>query len=127
MNNTNHFLNALILSIQVSRSVVSDSLRPHELQHARPPCPSPIPGSLLKPMSIESVMSSNHLILCRPLLLLPSILPSIRVCSNESVLRIHQVAKVLEFQLQHQSFHGEGNGNPLQYSCLENPMDGGDW
>ena len=41
-----------------------------------------------KPMSIELVMSSNHLILCRPLLLLPSIFPSIRVFSNESVLRI---------------------------------------
>ena len=44
--------------------------------------------STLKPMSIESVMPFNHLILCRPLLLLPSILPSIRVFSNESVLRI---------------------------------------
>ena len=42
--------------------------------------------SLLKPMSIESVMPSNHLILCRPLLLPPSILPSIRVFSNESAL-----------------------------------------
>ena len=53
-----------------------------------------------KPMSIESVMPSNHLIHCRPLLLLPSVLPSIRVSSS------HQVAKVLEFQLQHQSFQG---------------------
>ena len=44
--------------------------------------------SLLKLMSIELVMPSNHLILCRPLLLLPSIIPSIRVFSNESVLRI---------------------------------------
>ena len=44
--------------------------------------------SLLKLMSIESVMPSNHLILCHPLLLLPSIIPSIRVFSNESVLRI---------------------------------------
>ena len=44
--------------------------------------------SLLKLMPIESVMPSNHLILCQPLLLLPSILPSIRVLSNESVLRI---------------------------------------
>ena len=44
--------------------------------------------SLLKLMSIESVMPSNHLILCRPLLLLPSIFPSIRGFSNESVLRI---------------------------------------
>ena len=46
------------------------------------------PWSLLKLMSIESVMPSNHLILCHPLLLLPSIFPSIRVFSNESVLRI---------------------------------------
>ena len=44
--------------------------------------------SLLKVMSIESVMLSNHLVLCRPLLLLPSIFPSIRVFSNESALRI---------------------------------------
>ena len=45
----------------------------------------------------------NHLIICRPLVLLPSVFPSIRVFSNESVFR-YQVAKVLEFQLQHQSF-----------------------
>ena len=45
-------------------------------------------GSLLKPMSIESVMPPSHLILCHPLLLLPSILPSIRVFSNESALLI---------------------------------------
>ena len=44
--------------------------------------------SPLNPMSIESVMPSNHLILCRPLLLLPSIIPSIRVFSNESALHI---------------------------------------
>ena len=44
--------------------------------------------SLLKLMSIESVMPSNHLILCRPLLLLPSTFPSLRVFSNESVLHI---------------------------------------
>ena len=53
--------------------------------------------SLLKLMSIDSVMPSNHLILFCPLLLLPSIFPSIRVLSNESALS-HQVAKVLEFQ-----------------------------
>ena len=52
--------------------------------------------------AIESMMPSNHLILCRPLLLLPSILPSIRVFPNESALCIK--AKVLEFQLQYQSF-----------------------
>ena len=59
--------------------------------------------SLLKLMFIESVMPSNHLIICRPLILPPSFIPSIRVFSNESVVRI-QVAKVLEVQLQHQSF-----------------------
>ena len=57
-----------------------------------------------KTMSIVSVMPSNHLILCCPLHLLPSIFSSIRVFSNESVLRINQVVKVLEFQFQHQSF-----------------------
>ena len=46
--------------------------------------------SLLKLMSVESVMPSNHLILCRPLLLLPSIFPSIRVFSNKSVICIRQ-------------------------------------
>ena len=55
------------------------------------------------PMSIESVMPSNHLILCRPLLLLPSIFPSIQGLFKW-VSSLHQVAKVLEFQLQHQSF-----------------------
>ena len=70
-------------------SVVSDSLRPQGLQHTRPPCLSPTNSwNLLKLMSIESVMPSNHLILCCPLILLPSIFPSIRVFSNESVLHI---------------------------------------
>ena len=126
-----------------------------------------------KPMSIELVMPSNHLILCRPLLLLPSIFPSIRVFSNESALRIRwpkywsfrfnfspsnehpglisfrmdwldllAVQGTLKSLLQHRSskasilqhsalfivqlgdYIGEGNGTPLQYSCLENPMDG---
>ena len=57
--------------------------------------------NLLKLMSIESVMPSNHLILCLPFLLLPSIFPSLRVFPNESVLHIRWP---LEFQLQHQSF-----------------------
>ena len=91
-------------SVQFSHSVVSKSLQPHGLQHARLPCSSPNSRSLLILMSIESVMPSNYLILCHPLLLLPSIFPSIRVFSNESVSSSHQVAKLLEFQLQHQSF-----------------------
>ena len=76
-------------SVQVSRSVVSDSLRPRGVQHSRLPCPSPTPRVYSElVMSIELVMPSNHLILCCPLLLLPSIFPSIRVFSNESVLHI---------------------------------------
>ena len=67
-------------------SAVSDSLLPHARQHIRLLCPSPTSRSLLKLMSIESLMASNHLILCGLLLLLCSIFPSIRVFSNESVL-----------------------------------------
>ena len=77
-----------ISSVQFSRSVLSDSLQPYEPQHARPPCPSTNSWSPPKPMSTELVMPSNHLILCPPLLFLPSISPSIRVFSNKSALRI---------------------------------------
>ena len=158
--------------------------------------------SLFKLMSIKSVMPSSHLILCHPLLLPPSIFPSIRVFSSESVLHIRwpkywsfifslspsneqlglisfridwlvllAVQGILKNLLQHHSSKasilqhstffvnslntlatggsdgkasvynagdpgsipgsgrssGEGNGNPLQYSCLENPMDRGAW
>ena len=72
-------------SIQFSRSVVSDSLRPHESQHSRPPTNS---RSSLRLMSIESVMQTSHLIFCHPILLLPPISPSIRVFSNESTLHM---------------------------------------
>ena len=66
---------------------MSDSLQPHRLQHARLPCPSPN-RSLLKLTSIKLVRPSNHLILCYPLLLFPSIFPIIRVLSKVSVLSI---------------------------------------
>ena len=75
-----------ISSVQFSHSIMSDSLWPHG------PCQASLSitnyQSLLKLMSIESGMSFNHPILCRPLLLLPSIFPSIRVFSNESALHI---------------------------------------
>ena len=75
--------------VQFSHSIVSDFLRPHELHSASQVFPSITNlRSLLKLMSIESVMPSNHLILCSPLLFLPSIFPSIVVFSNESALRI---------------------------------------
>ena len=67
---------------------MSNSFQPYKLQHARPPLSFTISLSLLKGMSVESVLPSNHLILCRPLLLLPLVFPSIRVSSNEWALCI---------------------------------------
>ena len=75
-----------ISSVQVS--VMSNSLPPHELQHARPPFSINNTHSLLKLMSTELVMPSDHLTFCHSLLLSPSIFPSIRVFSNEPVLHI---------------------------------------
>ena len=69
-----------------SHSVKSDSLQPHGLQWAFLSIINS--RSLLKLMSIVSVMQSNHLILCCPLFLLPSVFPSIKVFSSESVLCI---------------------------------------
>ena len=63
-------------SVHFSHSVVSDSLWHHELQHARPPCPSPYPGVHSDFVSIESVMPSSHLILCRPFSSCPQSLPA---------------------------------------------------
>ena len=77
----------IISSVQLSCSVVSDSLRPHELQHPRPPCLTNS-WSSLKLMSIKSLMPSSHLIPGCPILLLPPIPPNIRVFSNESAVHI---------------------------------------
>ena len=73
-------------SVQFSHSVVSDSLRPPWTAARQTSLSITNSQSLPKLMSIEFVMPSNHLILCCPLLLLPSIFPSIRVFSNESTL-----------------------------------------
>ena len=98
------FIHSIFGSVQFSYSVVSNSSQPHGEQHARHPCPSPTPQACSNSCpSSQSVMPSNHLILCHPLLLLPSIFASIRVFSNEKTLS-HQVAKILELQPQHQSF-----------------------
>ena len=78
---------ALNDSVQFSRSVVSNSATPWTAPH-QASLSITSSWSLPKLMSIESVMSSSHLILCHPLLLLPSIFPSIRVFSNQSVLHI---------------------------------------
>ena len=85
-----------------SCSVTSDSLRPHGLQHTRPPCPSPTPGiySNSCPFSpwCHSTISSSVI----PFSSCLQSFPASR--SFPTVSSLHQVAKVLEFQLQHQSF-----------------------
>ena len=89
-------------SVQFSLSVVSDSLRPHELQHTRPPCPSPTPGvhSNLLPSSpwCHPAISSSVV----PFSPAPD--PSQHQSLFQWVNSSHEVAKVLEFQLQHHSF-----------------------
>ena len=74
--------------LQFSRSVASDSLWPHESQHARPPCLSPTTGVYLYSCPLSRWCHPAISSLCRPLLLLPPIPPSIRVFSNESTLRM---------------------------------------
>ena len=90
--------NLIFFCLLFSHSVMSDSFWPQGLQHFRLPWPPPSPGAYSNscPSSrwchptifIELVMPSNHLVLCHPLLLLPSIFPSIRAFSNESALHI---------------------------------------
>ena len=89
-------------SVQFSRSVVSNSLRPHGLQHARPPCPLPTPRGYSDscPLSGDAIQPSHPLWSPSP--------PTFNLSQHQGVFQwvssSHQVAKVLEFQLQHQSF-----------------------
>ena len=158
----------IIQSVQFSHSLMSNSVTTWTAAH-QASLSITNSWSLLKLMPMESVMPSNHLIFCHPLLLLPSVFASIRVSSNESALRIrwpkdwsfsfnispsNEHSGMISFIMdrlvllavqgtlrsllqQHSSkasilwcsafFIGEGNGNPLQYSCLGNPMDRGAW
>ena len=102
-----HFIECLTslasdIQIQFGHSVVSDSLRPHEPQHAGPPCPSPTPGVYPNqcPLSqwCHPTISSSVL----PFSSCPQSFPASGLFKWFSSL--HQVAKVLKFQLQHQSF-----------------------
>ena len=99
-------------SDQISCSVVSDSLRPHESQHARPPCPSPTPGvhSDSHPSSqrCHPAISSSRV----PFSSCPQSLPASE--SFPIVNSSHEVAKVLEFQLQHHSFQRNPRADLLQ-------------
>ena len=96
------------VSFRKSVSSVTQScltLQLHGLQHATPPCPLPTPRVYSKLMSIESVIPSIYLIVCHPLLLLPSIFPSIRVFSNESLLCIRWM-KYYSFSFSISPFSG---------------------
>ena len=103
---------------QFSCSAVSDSATPWTAARQVSLCITNS-WSLYKLMSIELVMPSNHLILCCPLLLLPSVFPSISVFS-QWVSSSQQVAKVLEFQLHHLSFQWLFRVDFL-YDCLVLP------
>ena len=91
-----------MVSVQFSHSVVSDSLQPHELQHARPPCPSQTPG-----VHSNSCPSSRW---CHPTIssLSSPSPPAFNLSQHQGLFKrvssSHQVAKALEFQLQHQFF-----------------------
>ena len=104
---------------QFSHSVVSDSLRPHESQHARPPCPSPTPG-----VHWDSSPLSQW---CHPAIS-SSVIP-FSFCPNPSqhqslfqwVNSSREVAKVLEFQVQHQSFQWTPRADLLQNGLVGSP------
>jgi len=91
-----------ISSVQFSCSVVSDSLRPHGLQHARPPCPPPTPGVYLNSCPLSQWC---HPTISSPVVPSPS---ALNLSQHQGLFQwvssSHQVAKVLEFQLQHHSF-----------------------
>ena len=88
-------------SVQFNCSVVSDSLRPHELQHARPPCPSPTEFTQTHVHRVGDAIQSSHP-LSSPSPPAPN--PSQHQSLFQWVNSSHEVAKGLEFQLQHQSF-----------------------
>ena len=108
--------------LQFNRSVMIDCLRPHGLQHAWPPCPSSI--SRIYPNScpiMEKAMATHSSTLAWKI---PWTEEPGRLQSMGSLRVGHDWATSLSFSL---SCIGEGNGNPLQCSCLENPRDRGAW
>ena len=113
-----------ISSVQLSCLVVSDLLRPHGLQHTRPPCPSPTPGVYLNswPLSQRCHQPSHPLSSPSP--------PAFNLSQHQGLFKwvssSHLVAKVLEFQLQHQSFQWTLRTDLLQdglVGCPCSPRD----
>ena len=106
-------------SVQFSRSVVSDSLRPHGLQHARPPCPSSTPRvySNSCPLSQWCIQPSHPLLSPSP--------PVLNLSQHQGLFKwvssSHQVDEVLEFQLQHQSLQWTPRADLLQNGLVGSP------
>ena len=84
----NRYINTYVSVSQFSHSVVSNSLRRHGLQHTRLPCPSPTPGIYSNSCPLSQWCHPTISSPVCPLLLPPSIFPSIRIFPNESILRI---------------------------------------
>ena len=111
----------IVFSVQFSRSVMSDSLRPHESQHARPPCPSPTPGvhSDSRPVHRvgDAIQPSHPLSSLFP----PAPNPSQHQSLFQWVNSSHEVAKLLEFQLQHHSVQRYPRADLLQNGLVGSP------
>ena len=109
----------LFSSVHFSCSVVSSSLRPHELQHARPPCPSPTPGVYSNSCPLSPWC---HPAISSTVVPFSSCPQSLWVSESfQWVSSSHQVAKVLEFQLQHQSFQRTPRADLLQNELVGSP------
>ena len=106
-------------SVQFSRSVVSDSVRPYESQHARPPCPSPTPEYTQTHMHLVGDAIQPFHLLSSPSPPTPN--PSQHQGLFQWVNSSHEVAKVLEFQLQHQSFQWTPRTDLLQDGLVGSP------
>jgi len=99
---------------------MSNSLQPHEPQHTRPPCPSPTPGVHPNPCPLSRWCHPTISSSVVPFSACPQSFPA----SGSFQMSQLQIFKFVPFILLS---NGEGNGNPLQCSCLENPRDGGAW
>ena len=105
-----------LTSVQFSRSVVSNSLWPHEMQHARPPCPSPTPGVPTNPCPLSRW--------CHPAIS-SSVIPFSSCLQSFPASGSFPMSQLFASGGQSIGLKTCLNGNPLQYSCLENPTDGG--
>ena len=119
------FLQCFLLSgsVRFSHSVVSDSLRPHESRHARPPCPSPTDFTQTHVHRVSDAIQPSHR-LSSPSPPVPN--PSQHQSLFQWVNSSHEVAIVLEFQLQHHSFQRNPRADLLQNGLVGSPGSPGD-